>query len=78
MSTVDLDTLRAIRSVCSEILPTGEMVSPIYPPVLRYLRQKRGVLESESSRESRCSFSSSTSPPRSRTLRPGGRRRSRR
>jgi len=47
----DLDTLLALRSICSEIRPAGELVSTICPPVLRHLRRKRAVKESESSQE---------------------------
>jgi len=47
----DLEMLLAMRSVASEIRPTGEIVMPIIPPVLRYLRQNQRVSESPSSRE---------------------------
>jgi len=51
VSTDDLDTLLALRSICSDLRPTGELVSPICPHILRHLRQKRAVGESESSQE---------------------------
>jgi superfamily II DNA or RNA helicase len=51
VTTEDLDTLLALRSICSEVRPTGELVFSICPPVLRYLRQKPTVAESESSQE---------------------------
>jgi superfamily II DNA or RNA helicase len=51
VSTDDLDTLLALRSICTEISPTGELISPICPPILRHLRQKRSLKESESSKE---------------------------
>jgi len=47
----DLDTLLALRSVCSEVRPTGELTFEVCPPVLRHLRQKRTVVETESSQE---------------------------
>lgn len=51
VATEDLDTLLALRSVQPEARPTGELAFEVHPPVLRHLRQKRGVVESESSRE---------------------------
>lgn len=51
VSVEDQDTLLAIHSVRAETKPTGELVFDILPRMLRYLRQKGTVEESESSRE---------------------------
>ena len=47
----DLEALLALRSTCSEIRPTGEIVCTTSPAVLKYLRQSSVVHESPSSQE---------------------------
>jgi len=51
VSVEDQDTLVAIHSVRAETKPTGELVFDVLPRMLRYLRHKGTVEESESSRE---------------------------
>ena len=51
VSMDDQETLLALHSIRSEIRPGGELVFDFNPPVLRYLRQKNALRETEASRE---------------------------
>ena len=53
VSVEDQDTLLALHSVRAETQPTGELVFDFCPPILRHLRQKSAVHESQSSRQYR-------------------------
>lgn len=53
VSVKDQDTLLALHSICKETRPTGEMVFDFCPPVLKHLRRKQSVNESDSSQRNR-------------------------
>lgn len=50
ISNQDLETLLSIRSLNPKITADGRVISEVYPPVLKYLRGKSQVKESENSK----------------------------